>query len=592
MKMIASKIRWKAIFIVVIIITIIGMTARFAFNRSRIALTYREGFQESSTTALVGRRNIERVLSSSGTIEPLSTYEVTTLVEGEVIAADFVEGDYVEKDQVLYQIATDDLDKRIETAKTNVTRAEKNYSKAKDKYDDTKGDYAEALADYHKAVADYGDANLLAEDSGIVKTVFVEEGDKLQNGSQVVEIYDNSSMLIEVPFDASQVDETHIGKTAEVTITDSFESLTGKVTKVSNIDEVLTGNRIVNRVTIEVKNPGGLSTESIASARIGDLYSSGEGNFQVKTQRILTAEKAGEVERLKIEEGSRIKAGDILLTLEKESVEELLEAYQQQKENAEDAVENAEDNMENAKDDIEDAKTSLEEIIDTRQDYSITAPIFGHIVSKKTLEGDTIAAKSMLCTIYDLSAATFEMYIDELDVMSVKVGQEVKVIADAFEEMVFQGEVINVSLLSSASGGVTQYPVTVRIDDRGDLLPGMNVTGEIVLDKVEDIIAVPSEALMRGDVVYVVDPTITEAVGDVPAGFREVSVETGLTDGDYIEIKSGLTGDEEVYVERINATEGMIMEFMPGANPNGNVTSFERSQRGSSNAQIRHYGGQ
>jgi HlyD family secretion protein len=101
---------------------------------------------------------------------------------------------------------------------------------------------------------------------------------------------------------------------------------------------------------------------------------------------------------------------------------------------------------------------------------------------------------------------------------------------------------------------------------------------------VEQVIAVPSDALMRGDYVYVEDATVTEAVGDVPAGFREVAVETGITDGDYVEIKSGLTGDEKVYVQRISEALTMMpgMEFrtqgaMPaggyqGGQPGGNTT--------------------
>ena len=577
MKKIAGKIKWKAILVVIIIIAIVGLAARFALNRARAAFTYREDLTTGSTTAPVERRDIEMVLSSSGMVEPLNTYEVTTLVEGEVIAADFEEGDYVEKGQVLYQIATEDLDKHIDTAETNVTRAEKNYQKAKNKYDDATADYREALDDYDDAAADYGNANLVASDSGIVKTVLVEEGDMLQKGSQIAEIYDNSTMLLEVPFNASQAKQSLVGKTAKIIMSDSFETLKGTVTKVSNIDEVLTGNRLVRTVTIEVKNPGGLSEESMASAVIGDISSSGEGSFEVKTQKILTAKKAGEVQRLHIEEGSRIKAGDILLTLEEKSVEDQLEPYQKQLKSAKDALQNAKDSMEAAQDEIEDAKTALEEVLDTRQDYSITAPISGQIVSKNALEGDTITAKSALCTIYDLSAAVFDMYVDELDIMNVRTGQEVKITADAFEGKEFKGAVTNVSLQSKASGGVTQFPVTVRIDDRGDLLPGMNVTGEIILDKVENVIAVPSEALMRGDVVYVADPSVTEAIGDVPAGFREVAVETGMTDGDYIEIKSGLNGDEEVYVERVSGTAGMM--FMPGG-MSGNTVEYHIEQSG------------
>ncbi|MBE5967712.1 MAG: HlyD family efflux transporter periplasmic adaptor subunit [Lachnospiraceae bacterium] len=572
MKKIASKIKWKAILIVVVVIAVVGLAAKFALNRSRAALTYRGNINAESSIAPVERRDIETILSSSGTIQPLNTYEVTTLVEGEVIAANFEEGDYIEKGQVLYQIATEELDKHIDTAETNVTRAEKKYKKAKDNYDDTVADYKKALADYEDAASDYGDANLTASDAGIVKTVFVEEGDMLQKGSQIAEIYDNRTMILEVPFNAAEADQSLIGKSAKIIMSDSFETLKGTVTKVSNIDEVLAGNRLVRTVTIEVQNPGGLSAESMASAVIGKIYSSGEGSFEVKTQKTLTAKKAGEIYRLNIEEGSSLKEGDILLTFEEKSVEDQLESYKKQLENAEDAVQNAKDSVEAAEEVIEDAKTSLEEVTDTREDYSITAPISGQIVSKNALEGDTITAKSILCTIYDLSAAVFDMYIDELDIMNVKAGQEVKITADAFEAKEFSGAVTSVSLQSSASGGVTQFPVTVRINDRGDLLPGMNVTGKIVLDKVENVIAVPSEALMRGDVIYVADPTVTEAVGEVPAGFREVPVETGMTDGDYIEIKSGLNGDEEVYVKRVSGTDEMM--FMPGGMGGGTTVEY------------------
>ena len=213
------------------------------------------------------------------------------------------------------------------------------------------------------------------------------------------------------------------------------------------------------------------------------------------------------------------------------------------------------------------------------------------MISKNTLVGDTIKAVNMntsLCTIYDLSAVTFEMFIDELDIMSVKVGQEVNITADAFEDVKITGVVTNISLLSTTSGGVTQYPVTVRIDKVGDLLPGMNVTGEIIIEKVEDVIALPVDALMRGDVVYIKDETVLEAQGEVPAGFREAEVETGISDGDFIHILSGVEENQEVYVVR----EGMGFQVMypgmegttvEGEAPNGGPQSTE-VQRGGGNA--------
>jgi HlyD family secretion protein len=241
-------------------------------------------------------------------------------------------------------------------------------------------------------------------------------------------------MLLTIPFSASDADNSLIGKSAEVVIESTNETLKGTVTKVSSIDEALSGNRLVNQVTIEVKNPGGITTATNATASIGNIYSSAEGSFAVNTQAVIMAEASGEIGELKIEEGSKIKEGDIIYTLTAKSIEDQLEQYSSKVDNAEDAVANAKDSIETAKETIEDAKANMQDIIDTRTDYSITAPVSGKVISKNSLVGDTIKNTTTLCVIYDLSAVTFEMEVDELDVMSVKEGQEVNVSADAFED--------------------------------------------------------------------------------------------------------------------------------------------------------------
>ena len=98
---------------------------------------------------------------------------------------------------------------------------------------------------------------------------------------------------------------------------------------------------------------------------------------------------------------------------------------------------------------------------------------------------------------------TLEMSVDELDVSSIKVGQSVEITADAVEGETFTGTVTNVSLQSSYSNGVTNYPVTVTLDDTGSLLPGMNVDAKIILDSSENALVIPANALMRGNRVYV-----------------------------------------------------------------------------------------
>ncbi|QHQ62403.1 HlyD family efflux transporter periplasmic adaptor subunit [Anaerocolumna sedimenticola] len=568
---IPKKSKKKKIFKIAAVLIVLILIVSVVYNRSLNKKAAMTGAGFGTQTAKVEKRDIKSILSSSGTIEPLNTYDVKTLVEGEVISADFEEGDQVKEDDVLYQVTTDDIDSKIDTSKNSVERSKEDYKIAKDNYNKAVDKYNDALADYNDAEEEYSDLAIKSKKTGVVKKVYVEEGDTIQIGTQIADIYDNSSMLLEVPFNSADVSSSLIGKTAEIELVDSNETLEGKVTKVSNLEDVLSGNRVVKMVTIEVKNPGGLMTSTNATASIGDLYSSGEGTFSVLEESTITADKAGKIHTLNIEEGDKISSGNTVVILDSDTYEDQLDSYQNALDSAKDAVDNAKNSMDDAQEKIEDAEDSLDDVIDDKTDYSITAPISGQVVSKDVLAGDTISRESTtkLCTIYDLSAVTFDMQIDELDIMKVKVGQKVNITADALEGKTFTGEVTNISLESTTKEGVTQYPVTVRIDEVGDLLPGMNVDGEIVLDEVSGVLAIPNDALMRGDVVYVKDASVKEAVGDVPAGFKEVQVKAGISDDNYTEITSGLTGNEEVYVKR-NATGVQMMgQYGPGGGPDG-----------------------
>ena len=161
----------------------------------------------------------------------------------------------------------------------------------------------------------------------------------------------------------------------------------------------------------------------------------------------------------------------------------------------------------------------LDNAKDTLDDYTITAPIDGTIVTKNKKAGDnmmsgTSAAESnSMADIYDLSSLKFQLSVDETEVDKVKVGQSVSVTADAVEGE-FVGEVTKVGIDGTSSNGVTTYPVDVEIKKYGTLLPGMNITAEIVVEEATGVLSIPVSAVQRGSVVYVKDdgvaPTETE----------------------------------------------------------------------------------
>lgn len=493
-------------------------------------------------TATVIRQNITSTLSSSGTISPKDTYSITSMSEGEVVQADFEEGDRVEAGQILYRIDASSMESKLSSASNSLERAQSSY--------DT------AVSDYNEAVGKYSGNTYKATKSGYIKQLYIEAGDKVASNTQIADIYNDQIMKIKLPFLNMEAAAIAPGSPAVLTLSDTLEQLDGTVLSVSSMDEALTGGRLVRYVTIQVANPGGLTADMTATAAVGDFVSSGDGTFSATVDTVLAADLSSnvEVEALLVNEGDFVSVGSPIFRMKASTAEKLIKTYK--------------DSMDNAQASLEQAQSSLDSTQDTYDDYTITAPISGTVIKKSYKVGDKVqngSSASALAVIYDMSSVTFQMNIDELDISNVKTGQTVEVTADAFENEKFSGKVTNISLEGTSSNGVTYYPVTVTLDEVGGLLPGMNVDGVIIVDSVENALAVPADALQRGNLVYVKDDSVTEAQGRVPAGFREVKVGTGLISSDYVEIVSGdLQEGDVVYVAKssVNSDSGAMM-MMP-----------------------------
>lgn len=537
----------KGVLVLIIGAAVLAAVFGLWLLKSRSARTSSEGVQ-GQRTAVVTKGTITSELSSSGVISPKDTYSLTSLVEGEVISADFEEGDQVTEGQILYQIDVSSMESELKSASTSLERAQKKYEKAQE--------------DYNEAVSDYSGNTYKATRTGYIRELNIQAGDQVGQNTDIASIYNDQIMKIRVPFLAQEAAAIGAGNQAVLTLTDTEEQINGVVTAVSNMDEVLDGGRIVRYVTIEAANPGGLTSSHSAVAEINGMVCTAEGSFEAATDLVMKADlpSSVEVEAMLVHEGDYVTEGTPIFRIASKDAEDFLDTYQ-------DAMAQAEESLESAQSKVDSTKESYD-------NYTITAPISGQVITKSVKEGDTISRNSgssdtTLAVIYDLSQLTFEMSVDELDVRSVQVGQKVSVTADALEGQTFAGTVTNVSLESVQSNGVTNYPVTVTLDETGDLLPGMNVDGVILLDQTEDALMIPIDSLMRGNRVYVKDDTVKEAEGSVPAGFRAVEVETGLTNDDYVEIVSGLSEGEEVYVNESSKSTDAFMMGGPGGGMGG-----------------------
>ena len=474
------------------------------------------------------RQDVSNSLSGTGTLNPANTYTVKSLVDGKILTGGFEEGDKVEEGDVLYTIDSSDASTNLEKASIALQQAQRSYDKTVDRQ-------------YVRAEVD-----------GTVSSLKVAKGDEVTSGQEVAVIRDSSKMLLNLLFPAADAANFSVGQSADVVLDGTFETLKGTITAVTGTDELSTGNLLVRTVTIRVNNAGGLTTAQAATASINGVSSIASATFAYQAERTLTALASGTVSAINVQEGDAVSKGDILIELTGDDLTESIQSASESLRSAEISMQNQQDNMSN---------------------YTITSPISGTIIEKDAKQGDALTSGSTLCVIYDLSYLEMTLSIDELDISTVEVGQAVQITADAVEGKTFTGTVTKVSVAGTTSGGITSYPVTVRIDEADELLPGMNVDAEIVLEEAADTLAIPSSAVTRGSgntslvLVTQDSPSAANAVEqEAPEGYAYVQVETGISDDSYVQILSGLQeGDTAAYVARSTESGSMMMGGMPGA---------------------------
>ena len=479
------------------------------------------------------RREITNVFSDSGTIMAANTYEVKPLVRGTVLTADFEEGDVVEAGDVLYTIDSSDAANSVERAQISANQAERNYEDA-------------VNAGYVRS--DIG---------GTVVAIKVAPGDAVTAGQEVATIRDDGSVLLTLNFPAVDAASFVPGQTAQVTLDGTYETLTGTIRSVSGADTLSDGNMLVRSVVIAVPNSGSLTSAQAATASVGGVSALGSARFSYQKEQVLTAASSGTVAALCVQPGAVVGAGSNIIQLTSDNLER--------------QVEQAADNLRSAQLSVEDAENTLD-------NYTITAPISGTIIQKNVQAGETVgnesaaASTTPMCIIHDLRYLEMTLNVDELQILSMKEGQDVRITADAIPDKTFEGVVTNVSSAGTTTSGTTTYPVTIRIDDYGELLPGMNATAEIEVASADNALSIPNAAVIRGNYVLVTADSPSAANADpsmtAPEGYVYVKVETGISDNDYIQITSGLTEEDTVAFE----SSALPFDFSYASQPGMTVT--------------------
>jgi HlyD family secretion protein len=523
-KLTKSKIKPKKLIKWIILLLIIAAAAYFFINRPK---PKKQDQEVMTVPAAIG--NVESVISGTGTLNPANQYEVKSLVKGEILNAPFEEGDTVKKGELLYKISTSELSNGLKSAELGVEKSKNAYKDILEKKENLR---------------------INSTASGYVKKLYVKKGDTLQAGTKIADISDYDTMYIDLLFPGNEAGKTWIGKTASIVMDTTGETVEGHVTRVSSTEAAIDGGILTKKVTISVANEGAIRKGDMAEAFVNSIESINTGAFRPKTATSIVSKSDGKIESILVNKGDRTEKGDQIILLSSKELDSQIK---------------------DADLGITEAELTLDTQKSQMNQYTIKAPIAGQVITKNKKQGDTIdpandTQSGPMAIVYDLSYLTFQMNIDELQIRNIKEGQKVKISSDSLPENTFDGVIERISLKGNTNNGMTTYPVLVKVEKYGDLLPGMNVTGKIVIEKADNVLTVPSSALQRGNIVYIKSKNAVKSTDPtVPEGFTAVNVEIGINDGTNVEIKKGIKEGDNVYIPFDTSMNGFGMYSDYGA---------------------------
>lgn len=497
----------KVIIISVVSVVVIGA---LAFGIPKVISTFSGKKATAISTTVATKGSIEVSISGSGTIQPISRYDIIPLVKGSITESKYEVGSTVKKGDVLYRFDSTDLQSNIQKSQNSLLRS-----------DITEQTNTNAIKNLR----------VTASSSGTLTNFTLKQGEQVSS-SKVADIVNSDNLIAKIPFNSAQVAQINVGDEATITSAQYMTTLSGTVTYKTNVATVAGDGSALYDVEIQINNPGALSSGLSIGATVhtnsGSITSPSSGTTENSSQTSVIPESTGKVSTIYVKNNQHVNKGDLLFVIENDSLIQ---------------------DKNKASLDRKDLLLSLQSQVKQLEDYNITSPIDGVVITKTSKVGDTISSgtstSTVLMVVADLSKMVFNMSIDELDISKVQVGLKADITADALPDEKFVGEVTKIASEGVSSNGVTTYQVEITIDEPKNLRPAINVNANIVVDKKDNVIVLPISAISN----------LKNNTGTVLVNGKPQRIVTGLANSDNIEIVSGLNEGDEVMVSGTSATK-------------------------------------
>jgi len=537
----AKKRRWRfRIIVAVVIIATIGL-----FVRMRMV----GGEEPIIRTAVVERGTVTSSVSANGVLQPLTTVQVKSNVGGQVVSLAVDEGDVVKPGQLIAKIDPTDSVTAYDQSQADLAASVSKVQQAQQQLVMQHTQNTAQIASARQALESAKTRLLQAQEQAKVQPVLTQAALKQASNSYegaMATLDQTRSALI--PQKLASTQSSYDQARANCVIAEK---------DFSRQKELLAKGYVAKSLleTSEAKYQVAQAQLDTAKNKLDTIKDETDQDLRSAQARVEQAKGALDnanantiQDKLKVQEATAAKA----TVKQSEAALQVAIATTHNDAIRKGDVIQANAQVTRSQASFDNAKTQL--------NYTtVVAPRAG-IVTKKYVEAGSIvtAGKSSfsgtgsgvgIVDIADVSRMFALVSVDETDIASIEIGQDVDVTVEAYPDELFTGKVTKIAPQSVTEQNVTTIPVTVEVDLPDQRLkPGMNVTCGFITGRVEDVMMAPNEAVEEtdnGSVVTVIDKTGKQT---------KVKVEVGLMGSDSTEIKKGLKEGDNIVTAIIQPT--------------------------------------
>ena len=286
------------------------------------------------------------------------------------------------------------------------------------------------------------------------------------------------------------------------------------------------------------------------------------GSVNAEQGVIVSPEIAGTVSEIDFESGATVKKGDLLLRLDT-SLEDAqlraaaaqvelakLNADRSEKLRADNTVSQSE--LDQAEATLKQSQADADAISATIDKKTIRAPFDGRLGIRLVNLGEQLDVGKGIVSLQSLTPVFVDFSLPQQDLSQLATGLQVRVTTDAYPDKSFVGELTAIN--PDLDAMTRSVKMRARFENADQLLrPGMFVRAEVILPQEQDVLAIPSTAILSatfGDSVFVITPQVAD--GKTNLVVQQKFIRTGKTHGDFVSVESGLKAGDKV------ATAGLL----------------------------------